>query len=83
MAGAKKPFSVICFDENNNQLLCLHVQALSAMESFSVVANDAPERPFVMVASLDGHVTVGKGITFPGEGLVSAETVLEQPDVFR
>jgi hypothetical protein len=34
------------------------------------------------VACLDGHIEEGSGVGFPGEGVVNAETVLEQPEIF-
>lgn len=75
-----KPFTVIGFYESNGQIFSHHVQANCAMGAFAVVASmDVDAMPLV---ALDGHQQEGKGVEFVGEGLVDAQTILEQPDVF-
>lgn len=76
------PFTVLCFDEDNGQINLFHVEAASGMAAFTTVASQDPERDLTFMAALPGHQNEGQTITLPGEGLVSASTVLGQPDVF-
>lgn len=76
------PFTVICFDEENGQINSFHVEAKSGIESFGKAVSEAPERSLVFVAALPGHLKEGEDVTFPGESLVYAITVSDQPEVF-
>lgn len=76
----KRPFTVIGIYEESGQIVCHHVMAETDMNAFAVVADQ--QHGLSMVAVLSGHLHEGQEISFPGEGTVSSETVLEQPDVF-
>lgn len=74
-------YAVIGFYEDNNQTFCHHVTAHSALNAFArVAADDGMQGELVFVAALPVADT-GR-LEFPGEGLVYAETVREQGDVF-
>ena len=76
-------YAVIGFYEDNNQIFCHHVTADSAMNAFAQIAAssaDGMQGEPVFVAALPVADT-GR-LEYPGEGLVYAETVLEQGDVF-
>ncbi|WP_152966553.1 hypothetical protein [Gulbenkiania mobilis] len=76
-----KPFTVIGFYEGSGEIVCLHTEARNATQAFWVVAQSHTD--LELVASLNGHLSEGEEtITFPGQGLVSAETVLDQPEVY-
>lgn len=77
----QKPFTVIGYFESNGQSVSHHVEANNGIHAFFVLAQKEP--CMTMVAALPGHLTEGAGdIVFPGEGVVDAETILEQPEVF-
>lgn len=76
-----KDFTVIGFYEETSQIFCHHVSAPSAQKAFFQVATDFPDA--TLTAALDGHLTEGNGIEFPGESLVEAETIIDQPEVFN
>ena len=83
MKHARKPFTVIGFHESSGQLSCLHVVATDGLNAFAAAAQPTEAKgDFNMVAVMPGHISEEAGLEFPGEGLVTAETVLEQPDVF-
>ena len=73
-------FTVIGFIEKTGQIACHHVIANNSMHAFAVVAAAEPE--ISMVVSFPGFVNEAGELTFPGEGIVGAETVMEQPEVF-
>lgn len=75
-----KQFSVIGYYEENGQTFLDHVDATNGRVAMSVCASDRPDS--TIVCALEGHVSEGAGIDFAGEGVVDAETILEQPDVF-
>lgn len=79
---AEIEYAVIGFYEDNNQTFCHHVTAHSALNAFARVAagGDGTQGELVFVAALPVADT-GR-LEFPGEGLVYAETVREQGDVF-
>lgn len=79
----KSEYAVIGFYEDNNQTFCHHVLADGAMNAFAQVAAssaDGMQGEPVFVAALPVADT-GR-LEYPGEGLVYAETVREQGDVF-
>lgn len=78
----KIEYAVIGFYEDNNQIFCHHVSADSAMNAFAQVAagGDGMQGEPVFVTALPVADT-GR-LEYPGEGLVYAETVREQGDVF-
>ncbi len=76
----QKPFTVIGVVEESGQIVCHHVMAESDLNAFAQAAS--LDSFLSMVAALPGHISEGQGISFPGEGMVCSETVLEQPDVF-
>lgn len=76
-----KQFTVIAFYEESGQSVCEHVEANNGIHAFWVLAQENPD--LTMVVAVPGHLTEGCGdLVFPGEGVVDASTVLEQPDVF-
>lgn len=77
------PFTVISFDDDNKQLNCHHTKAASGLNAFQRVAKECRNRDLAFVAALPGHLKEAQHqITFPGEGLVYSETVIEQNEVF-
>lgn len=78
-----KSFMVICFDEDSRQINSFAAKAARGLEAFYAVAQEHPNRDLTFVVAVEGtHAATARLLTYPGEGLVSAETVLEQPDVF-
>lgn len=86
-----KPYSVVCFNTDTRETTLLLVMANDGLNAFAAAANAERERrapdadlsDFEMVVALPGHELARTGeLEFPGEGLVTGETVLEQPDVF-
>lgn len=73
-------YTVIGYYESNGQIFAHHVEADSIMGAFAVVA--AMHSDAVMVCALGGEHHEGEELAFPGEGVVDAETILEQPEVF-
>ena len=76
-------FSVLGFYEQTGHSFLMHTQAATPMGAFQAVAaqmlNDSNA---VFVAALPGHLFEDSNIFFPGEGIVSADTVAAQPDIF-
>lgn len=77
----KSPYTVIYIHTDNGQICAEHVQAENAMAAFTVVAEENSVGVEFVVA-LEDHLCEGSELTFPGDGVVCAETVLEQPEVF-
>lgn len=73
-------FTVIGFSEDNGGIFCEHVEAHDDLSAFQVAAKGNEHITFVAV--VPGHQNQGVGINFPGPGIVDADTVLEQPEVF-
>lgn len=74
-------FTVISFYDESGQIVCDHVTANSGSHAFALVAKQRPG--CTLVSAVKGHLTeASEDIAFPGEGVVDAETVMEQPDVF-
>lgn len=75
-----KDFTVVGYFEDSREIFSLKVTAEDEISAFAVVAKKHDDACFVAV--LAGHLEEGKGIDFPGSGVVDADTVLSQPDVF-
>lgn len=78
-------FTVIASDSDEGTLHVFHVEATDPYHAFGVVArNEAKEegRRLDFLTALYGTHQEGKTFVLPGEGIVCAETVLEQPDIF-
>ncbi|WP_415912236.1 hypothetical protein [Neptuniibacter sp. QD37_11] len=77
----KFPFTVISFYPESGQVVCDHVEASCSSAAFTVVAKQRESVEFVV--GLPGHLSEEDGaLHFPGESLVDAEIVLDQPEVF-
>jgi hypothetical protein len=77
---AARDFTVIGFYESTGQIFSHHVKSDSIMGAFAVVASmDCDAMP---IAAIAGELHEGESVAFVGEGLVDAETILAQPDVF-
>ena len=73
-------FTVIGFREATGQIWCGHVKAACKAEAFAAAA--AEEECMTFVACIEGLFHEADILGFPGEGIVGAETVLSQPEVF-
>jgi hypothetical protein len=78
----KLPFTVIATVDGTGEIKSFKVEAVDAMKAFSVVARANKDEQLDFVVAISGHLDEDKGLTFPGEGVVCIETVLEQRDVF-
>lgn len=76
----KLDFTVIGFREESGQIWCGHVKALCKSSAFAAAA--AEESTMTFVACLIGLHHEADLLGFPGEGVVDAETILIQPEVF-
>lgn len=75
-------YTVIGYYEESGQIFSHHVKASSPYQAFYVTAQSNSEAVFITV--LTGHLKEGiDAIEFAGESVVSAETVLSQPEVFN
>ena len=81
-ADGMRYFTVIASVANEGTLKVFHVQATDGMHSFSVVAKRDQSESLEFVVSVEGIHTETSSLTLPGEGIVCAETVLDQEDVF-
>ena len=72
--------TVIGYYESTGQIFCHHVTATDAMQAFRACAEDLGlDEDALFVAVIPGeHLHEGEGIDFPGEGVVDAQTVLDQ-----
>lgn len=75
-----KKFTVLGYYEESFQTFAHHVEAQNASQAFFKVACDFPDANFIV--ALNGFHQEDVSLTFPGEGVVDAETVLEQEDIF-
>jgi hypothetical protein len=73
-------YTVIGYYASNNQIFAHAVNSDTQMGAFSVVASQYSDA--VMVCVLEGDIHEGESLGFPGDGIVDAETILEQPEVF-
>lgn len=78
-------YTVIGFYESTGQTFVHHTVADNAFEAMSYIATGADEpEDMQIVVCLPGFLDdANEDIHFPGEGLVSAATILEQPEVFQ
>lgn len=74
-------YSVFGFYEENGQSFLDHVQAKDEFGAMRVSAENRPTATILCAAS--GLMREGHGLEFAGEGVVDAETILEQSDVFK
>ena len=77
---AMNDFTVIGHYEENGQIFCDHVKATSGPAAFAEAAKERPTAVFTV--ALKGKLTEGTELTFSGESLVDADTILSQTDVF-
>lgn len=82
-----KEFTVIASVAMEGTLVVRHVLATNSYHAFSVVANEEKDKgddglQLEFLVALDGKQHDGETFSLPGEGIVCAETVLEQEDVF-
>ena len=82
LAGTPYAYTVVGFHDDTNQLFIDHVYARNALHAFAVSAHQNPDADLVFTASMPGHLTEEEGLSCPGESIVYASTVLEQPDVY-
>lgn len=73
-------FSVIGYYGSTGQIFCHHVDAKDGSHAFAVVATEYDDAEFVV--ALPGHLVEGNQVIYPGESVVDATTVLDQPEVF-
>ena len=77
-----KPFTVIGFDPDSYQIVCVHVLAADGLQAFTAAAHQYEDCGLEFVSAHPGHLHEDTDVFFPGEGLVDGETVLAQPEVF-
>jgi hypothetical protein len=82
-----KDFTVIASVADEGTLVVRHVLATDSFHAFGVVANEEKDKGdsglrLEFLVALDGRQMEGETFALPGEGIVSAETVIEQDDVF-
>jgi hypothetical protein len=75
-------FTVISVDSQTGQIYSDHCFAHERNFAFSCVAIMDGREDAEFVCSLDGHLIEGEHIDYAGTAVVSAETVLEQSDIF-
>lgn len=74
-------FTVIAFHPDNGQIVSHHVNAADGLNAFAALASNPGNAELEMVVAIPGHLTEDD-LDFPGESLVDAGTVLDQPDVY-
>lgn len=74
-------YTVIYIHTDNGQICADHVQAENAMAAFTVVAKEN-SGGIEFVVTIEGHLFEDDQLIFPGDGVVSDETVLSQPEIF-
>lgn len=77
-----KPFTVVAVNPANGNFVVEKIYALTAFSAFSVMSQMEEHQDVEFVVALLIDPAKQGGITFPGESVVGAETVREQPDVF-
>jgi len=75
-----KKFTVIGYYEETGEIFSHHVEAKNSQYAFFVTAEEHESAQFIV--ALEGHQMEGRHVEFPGAGVVDAETVLDQPEVF-
>ena len=77
-----RDFTVLASVAIEGTLKVFHVSAADGYQAFGKVAHAHADDNLEFLASLVGHHDEGTTFNFPGEGIVCAETVREQEDVF-
>lgn len=77
---AQQTFTVIGFYSDNAQIFAHQVLANDAMHAFAEVAGEHSSAEFI--CALPGAKNEDEHVFYPGDAVVCAETVLDQPDVF-
>lgn len=75
-------YTVIYINPTTGLINLDEVEADNAMAAFTAVAETNQGEPKEFVAVVEGHNLEGETLHFPGDSMVSDETVLSQPDVF-
>ena len=73
-----RKFTAIGLDENTGQIIVDHISAINADQSIKVAAMGRPGISWVVAIS--GHHHEGDDLHFPGEGVVSSESILNPED---
>lgn len=73
-----KPYTVVTFGSDNQQIVCHHVTARDSNHAFAEAAKI--DGCLEMVVALEGHQSEGDGIAFPGQYLVDSDTILSRPE---
>lgn len=74
-------FSVFGFYEESGQSFLDHVQAMNEFDAMRVSAESRPDATYL--CAMAGLLRESAGVAFAGEGVVDAQTILEQSDVFE
>lgn len=77
-----RDFTVLASVANQGTLKVFHVSAVDGYQAFGKVAHAHPDDDLEFLASLVGRHDEGTTFNLPGEGIVCAETVREQEDIF-
>lgn len=75
-------YTVIYISPTTGLINLDEVEADNAMAAFTAVAKTFRNEPKEFVAVVEGHNLEGETLHFPGDSVVSDETVLSQPEVF-
>ena len=73
-------YSVFGFYEESGQSFLDHVQASNEYDAMRVSAESRPDATYL--CAMAGLLRESAGVAFAGEGVVDAQTILEQSDVF-
>lgn len=73
-------YSVFGFYEETGQSFLDHVQANNEFDAMRVSAESRPDATYL--CAMAGLLRESTGVAFAGEGVVDAQTILEQSDVF-
>lgn len=73
-------FTVVGYIEESGQIFADFVVAENGLKAFRESAKERPLATFIV--ALKGHVAEGQGAIYAGSGVVAAETIMEQTDVF-
>lgn len=76
-----KPFTVIGYEEKTGRICCDHVEANNPFQAFFVSAQKNASLSFI--SAHRGTLQESFEFDCPGEGVVDAETILQQEDVFN
>lgn len=78
-------YTVIGYYESNGQIFVQHEVAANAMAAMAGAASVAEDpSDYIVVTCIPGHLyETDEDVHFPGESVVDAGTILDQPDVFN